>query len=213
MNTHRSVRGCFSFLASFTLVAAMLLVYQTSGRGADLEKVLSGKICPLSVKLGELDQDWRRITIHTTGNVTGNVSVSVSGTHSSSSSQNNIADLFGSKVYLTKGQTVSVNDRVYLIAYHMPAGGLNVQALIESLATKTPPAAPTLGAETTIPLSLLDLESVGSLDDVRAFDVKTEIAESEKLFKAISTALSAAGGSSAKAPATTSAASQGAPDK
>ena len=45
-----------------------------------------------------------------------------------------------------------------------------------------------------------DVQSLGSLEDIRAFDMNREIAESEKLDRAISSALKAAGGASTNNP-------------
>ncbi len=79
-----------------------------------------------------------------------------------------------------------------MIAYHLPSTGLDLNMLFQAIATKQPPRPAMLTAETALPLALLDLRSAGSLDDVRAFDVKAEIAESEAsarmialLFKAL----------------------------
>ena len=172
------------------IIAVWLLLPTTATWAGDLQNLLSGSKYPLATKVGELDQTWRRFTLHTSGNASGNVSVSVTGgTGTSGSSQNNIADLTGSRTYLTKGQTVSANGQIYLVAYQMPGNGLDFSGLIQALATKTPPAFTVLTAETTLPLSLLDLKSIGSLDDIRAFDLKREIAESEKAAQTIANAL------------------------
>ena len=192
-------------LAIACVIVAVTLMSPVSSRGADVADLLSGKRYPLSVKMGGLTNDWRRFTIHTTGNASGNIAVSVTGGGGTSgSSQNNIADLTGNKKYLTKGQTVRAEGRVYLVAYSLPGGGLDLPALIQALATKSPPAMTTLTAETTLPLSLLDVKSIGTLDDIQAFDLKREIAESEKLLQTVANALKNAGGEEKKAtePAT-----------
>jgi len=67
--------------------------------------------------------------------------------------------------------------------------------LIQALATKTPPATNTLTAETLLALSLLDVKCIGSLEDIRAFDLKGEIVESEKLARIVEAALKSASGS------------------
>jgi hypothetical protein len=179
-------------IATFALVSMPV-----SSRAGDLKNLMSGKTHPLTVKLGELGNEWRRITIHSTGSASGNISVSVTGGSggTSGSSQNNFADLTGSKVYVTRGQTVAAEGQTYLLAYRMPGNGLDIPGLIQALVTKAAPATNTLTAETVLPLSLLDLKSIGSLDDIRAFDSKREIAESEKLAQTIANALKSAGGS------------------
>lgn len=197
------------------LASIAILILTVPGLGqpvSDLGALLSGKTHPLALKLKELDADWRRVTVQGSANVTGNVSVNVSGnTYSSSAnnpssashSQNNfVGALPNSRGYVTKGQTVVANGKTYLVAYHLPAFGLDIGALLQALAAKTSPAAAVLNADTSLPLSLLDLQSVGSLDDVRLFDAQAEIAESEKALRMASELLKSQGGSSAgNAPA------------
>jgi hypothetical protein len=146
-----------------------------------LSEVLSGKPHPLSIALKDFSTDWRRITVHSPAAASGNVSVNVSGNSSSATSQNNITGaLTGTRTYLTKGLTVGVEGRTYLIAYHLPGAGLDISALVQAAVTKNPALAAALTPESALPLSLLDLASLGALDDVRAFDMATELAEGEK---------------------------------
>ncbi len=203
MNDQSRMNCAIKRLIYGPLVAVLLtLASPNSSCGADMQNPLSGKNHPLTVKLGNLNDDWRRFTVHPSGSASGNISVSVTGSGGSSgSSQNNIADLSGSRTYLTQGQTVSAHGQVYLVAYRMPGSGLDIPALIQALATKTPPAPTPLTAETMLPLSLLDLKSIGSLEDIRAFELKREIAESQKLAETIANALKAAvAGSTNNAP-------------
>jgi hypothetical protein len=190
----RHPKGAGSKSATAMLLITLLL--SGISFGADLEALLSGKKYPLSVQLGKLDAQWRRFTIHTTGNASGNISVSVTGSGGNSgSSQNNVADITGSRSYLTKGETESAGGQTYLVAYGIPGNGLQLSGLVQALVSQTPPVPATLSTETTLSLALLDLKSVGSLDDIRVFDLKREIAESEKAAQAIAAALkSAAGG-------------------
>ena len=191
----------------FSLVAMLTLTAPAVGQPVfDLGALLSGKTHPLTLRLKDLDAEWRRITIQQSANVTGNVSVNVSGnTYSSSAnnrssashSQNNIVGaLPNSRSYLTKGQTVVANGRTYLVAYHLPAFGLDLGALLQALAAKTAPTSAALNADTALPLSLLDLQTIGSLDDVRAFDMQAEIAESEKAIRMATELLKGQGNSS-----------------
>jgi hypothetical protein len=181
----------------------------------DLGELLSGKTHPLTVKLKDLDADWRRVTVHGSANVTGNVSVNVNGYTSSSSannsssashSQNNfVGALLSSHGYVTKGQTVVTHGRTYIVAYHLPAFGLDIGGLLQALAAKTPPTSAALHADTLLPLSLLDLQSLGSLDDVSVFDMQAEIADSEKAIRIASELLKSQSGASSTNTPTTSA--------
>ncbi len=173
----------------------LLLLGLLSAGAIDFSELLAGKHCPLSIKLGELDKKWRRFTIHSSGTASGNISVSVTGSGGNSgSSQNNVADLSGSRKYLTTGQTVNAGGRVYLVAYRFPGGELNLPGLIQAIATKSPPISALLTPDSILPLCLLDLASLGSLDDIQAFELDREIAESNQLFETIQSALKSAGG-------------------
>ena len=166
------------------VVLAMAMVNLTGtawGQESDFTEALSGKVHPLSMKLKDFSAEWRRITLQSTARMSDNFSVNVSGNTSGSTSQNNIMGaLTGSRTYLTKGQTMSACGRSYLVAYHLPASALDLGTLIQAMVTKTPPALSLLTPETGLPLALLDLPTIGSLDDVRAFDSESEIEENKR---------------------------------
>jgi len=180
--------------------AILLLVLPVATEASDLVQLLSGKPFPLAVKLKDLNGEWRRVTIRGGGGVSGNVSVNVNGNSDGPASQNNIVgSLGGGTTYVTKGQTASANGQVYLVAYHLPSAGLDLNLLLQAVATKTPPTSAVLTPESTLPLSLLAVRAAGSLEDVRPFDAKWEIDESAKAAKALSTLLK--GDEGAKKPA------------
>lgn len=171
-----------------TIVTAVLttLLLPVSCFAQDLTELLSGKTYPLTIMLRDFTGgDWRRVTVHTATSASGNVNVNVTGSGSVSSNQNNIATLGETRNYLTRGQSVSAGGQVYLVAYHLPNTGLDLGRLFQAVAAGKPPEAATLTPETALPLALLDLRTAGSLDDVRAFDMKAEIADSETAAKMI----------------------------
>jgi hypothetical protein len=156
------------------------------GEEITFSQALSGISYPLAIQLKQATAEWRRISVHASAGVNGNVSVNVSGTASGSTSQNNLTGaISGTQDYVTKGQTVSIGGRTYLVAYHLPAIGLDLGMLLKAAATKAPPTALALSADSTVPLSLLDTGSIGTIDDVRAFDLPAEIASSEKAIRAL----------------------------
>lgn len=168
----------------------------TPGFGQEhaLTEWLSGKVHPLQVTLKDLGPDWRRISISTAAAASDNLSVNVSGNTAGSTSQNNLTGgLAGSRAYVTKGQTVPVAGRQYLVAYHLPAGALDIPALIQALVTKAPPLSNRLTPESRLQLSLLDFQTIGSLDEIRAFDWEAEIQESARATERISGLFSPAG--------------------
>jgi hypothetical protein len=170
-----------------TVITAVLttLLLPASCLAQDLTELLSGKTYPLATMLKDFTGEWRRVTVHTATSSSGNLSVNVTGSGSVSSNQNNIATLGETRNYLTRGQTVWAGGQVYLVAYHLPNTGIDFGRLLQAVAAGKPPEAAILTPETVLPLALLDLRTAGSLDDVRAFDMKAEIAESETAAKMI----------------------------
>jgi len=153
----------------------------------DFTELLSGKNLPLSLTLKELSADWRRVTVQGSGAVSGNVSVNVNGNSLAATSQNNLTgSLASSRSYLTKGETVTIKARVYLVAYHLASAGLDIGRLLQTVAMKAQPSSAALTLDSALPLSLLDLTSAGSLEDVRPFDAKEVIAESQNAVRALS---------------------------
>jgi hypothetical protein len=156
--------------------------------------VLSGRLHPLSVKLRDLGTGWSHITVHGGGGAAINVGVNVSGSSAESTSQNNnMLGLFGGgQGYVTKGQTVSVNGQAYLVAYRLPSTGMDLITVLLAVATKTQPEMQVLTPESSLRLSLLNVRDIGSIEDVRVFDMKWEIAQSQEAAQKLINLLKAA---------------------
>jgi hypothetical protein len=185
------------------LASATALVLAWTSRAQDLTEVLSGKAHPLAMKLKDFTTDWRRISIQNGAAANGNISVNVSGNSSSATSQNNLTGAMGGgRNYVTRGQTVSIGDRSYLVAYHLPAGGLDLATLLQAVISKSPPTAAVLSEESSLQLSLLELKNLATLDDIRPFDMSLEIRESENVAKMVANALKTESGKPASSPAT-----------
>jgi hypothetical protein len=180
----RSCNGCFAWLVIGCMTGMTALPVSSQDR--TLSDLLSGKTVPLKMQLKELGADWRRLTISSSGTVSGNISVNVSG-NASANSQNNLTGAIGSsRAYVTKGETYSSHGHVYLVAYHLPGGVLDLSKLLQVIAVKAPPSDAALTLESVLPLSLLDLSSLGNLEDIRPFDAAAEIADSENALRALS---------------------------
>jgi hypothetical protein len=193
----RSLAPCVSALS---LWAILLLGAPGHCHGSSLWHLLSGKSFPLIVHLKDLNGQWRRFTVRENSASSGNVSVNVSGNARGSVAQNNLPGLVGgSRSYVTKGQTAWADGRRYLVAYRLPAFGLDLNVLLHALATKTPPTGMGLTPESALSLCLLDLRTVGSIEDVGAFDGKQEIRKSEEAAKALSALLKGGGTTEKKA--------------
>ena len=165
-------------------------------------EALSGRTLPLSMPLKEFNADWRRITVQSTATPGGNVLVNVSGNPTAATSQNNInGAVTGTRSYLTKGSTLATEGRTYLIAYHLPATGLDLAALVQTAVTKSPSAAAALTPDSAIPLSLLDAASIGAIEDVRPFDMAAELADAQKSASILSELIKSQSSNSNSAPA------------
>ncbi|MBV9850558.1 MAG: hypothetical protein JO250_12875 [Armatimonadetes bacterium] len=132
---------------------------------------------PLSLKLGDLNGDWRRMTI--------------TGTFDLGSVTQVITSLLGSAgvgVYYTHGQTVTLGSTTYLITYRTQPKALDLTSLMQMMqtaaASNKPPAPEPLTANTPLALTLLNLQSAGSLTDVCPFDLNTELTDSANAVKA-----------------------------
>jgi hypothetical protein len=164
--------------ALVVLLTAFISLYSQRSYGADFEQLLSGSPAPLTVKLKDLDGSWRQINI--------------SGQFEMGDLLQTYSSLFGGKgnsgVYYTQGKTVTVGGETYVIAYRLPSTGkgVNFRSLIESTlggGGSQPSAADKLTPETSLTLSLLNLRTIGSLNNIRPFNLKEELAASERAYQ------------------------------
>jgi len=95
--------------------------------------------------------------------------------------QNDSADVF-----YTRGQTRVIGGETFLVAYHLPSQAPDLAKLIaQSQQSGGPPPdlsqmlAPKRTAEDALTLALLNLKTIGSLSDIRPFDLSQELAESD----------------------------------
>ncbi len=191
-------KGRLIFLLA--LSTAVVLTPSMTSWGSDLTQVLTGRLHPLSVKLKDLGAGWSRITVHGGGGAGVNVGVNVSGSSAESTSQNNnMLGMFGGgQGYVTKGQTVSVNGQAYLVAYHLPSTAMDLITVLLAVATKTLPEMQILTPESSLRLSLLNVRDIASIEDVRVFDMKWEIAQSQEAAQKLINLLKAASEAAAK---------------
>lgn len=184
------------------LSTALVLTPLMAGQAPGLAQWLSGKTYPLTVQLKDLGGDWRRVVVHGGAGTGGNIEVNVSGsTQGSTSQQNNVLGLqAGGQAYVTRGQTVSASGQTYLVAYPLAGPGLDLLSLLRAALTKTPPKPEILTPETTLRLSLLDVRTISSLEDVRVFDMNGEIAQSQEAAKRIADLIKAMAEANAPKP-------------
>lgn len=139
-------------------LAAVLCSHSQSSIGAELDQVISGSKFPLNLKLMDLNSEWRGL--------------SVSGQFETGGGMQSFNTLFvssGSNIYYTKGQTITVGSETYMIAYRLD--------------NQTRPLR--LTPETTLTLSLLNLRTIGSLNNIRQFNFEQEKAMFERANRSI----------------------------
>ena len=188
--TLRTSPGRLALILS--LGAILLLTASRTGRANDLAQVLSGRTHPLSVQLKDLAGEWRRVTIRGNAGANGNMEINVNGSSQNQTQQNNILGTWeGGRSYLTKGQTVSANGQTYLVGYRLPGTALDLSAVLQAMATKALPSAQVLTPESALRLSLLNVRGIDSIEDVREFDMKSEIAQSQEAAQKLTNLLKA----------------------
>lgn len=159
-------------------VATSMLTYSQKCLANDFQELISGKQAPLTKQLKDLDDSWRQIAI--------------SGQYEMADLMKSWTSLFGAdfynNIYYTQGETVKVNQENYIVAYRLASSGepMNIFSMFENVmgtmggmtggdcAALVPPKSIT--SETTISLSLLNLKTIGSLNNVRPFDLETDLA-------------------------------------
>jgi len=153
------------FAAIVSSFAAAAPAYCQAPQAVEMKALISGDMFPLTMQLKDLTAEWRHIGIGAQAEASNPLAI--------------YAAMFspGGGVYYTTGRTVTVGGEMFLIAYRVHAK-VDMAAMMQR---PTPPAPPKLTPETTVGISLLNLRAVTSIDDIRAFDLKQEIAESEKL--------------------------------
>jgi hypothetical protein len=107
--------------------------------------ILNGNSVPTTIKLKDLTPEWRAMSTHGQVEI-GNFQAFVSLFGNGSFASN----------YYTKGQTVTVGSETYIVAYSLL-----------SLAEKISP-------ELQLNLSLLNLKTIGSMSNIRLFEMVAE---------------------------------------
>lgn len=135
-------------------------------------EAFSGKPFPLTLRLQDLDESWRRVTL----------SAGVEGFSAASVYRALLTGSLGPGVYYTKGQTITLAGENYLVAYRAQSKqGADVQAMAMAMrgggGAMPEPEKPT--PQTTLCLALLNLRTTGSFNDIRAFNLDAELTGGE----------------------------------
>jgi len=126
-----------------------------------LKDILSGNQYPLSMKLKDLNPSWRSFTAggplelgrltHLLGSILG-----------------------GSGLYYTQGEQVTLGSETYLVSYRARGPQINL-GMLAPLGSGTMPVVPKATPDTSLLLTLLNVRTMGSIQDIRPFDLQTEI--------------------------------------
>jgi hypothetical protein len=120
-------------------------VVPSSIQEINLANILNGTAVPTSIRLREIPADWRAFGINGPVEI-GNLQTVINSSAGGS---------FGASYY-TKGQSITIGTETYVVAY----------SLLSVIETITP--------DTPLGLSLLNLRTIGSLSNIRAFEIAKE---------------------------------------
>jgi hypothetical protein len=111
----------------------------------NLTNVLNGTVVPTSIRLREIPADWHGFGINGQAEF-GNLQTVI----------NSAAGGGFAASYYTKGQSISIGSETYVVAY-------SLLSIVETIAP-----------DTSLSLSLLNLRTIGSLSNIRVFDIAKE---------------------------------------
>jgi len=132
--------------------------------------VLGGKTLPLSMKIKELDGEWRTFS---SGGGAGIEQFFMM------MAMNEGMPSVGT-MYYTRGRTIAVGTETFLVAYQREKEPFNIQAMMMGQMDEEEPEVEPLTPETELHLSLLNLRTLGTLLDIKTFDMEREMAEGKR---------------------------------
>lgn len=157
------------FVVFAVLVALVVPVFaQTAPVSSDvtLADVMAGKIYPLSMIVKDMDSSWRQFRVETVQNdaTAGYVRIMMALMCGMDTS------------YFTKGNTITIGSETYLVAYMRKSKSIDPELLNRSDMPNPEP----LTADTTLHLSLINLKTAGSLNEISVVNVQEMPAMAEE---------------------------------
>jgi len=145
-------------------LALAILGWVMPAGGIELKEAIAGKKIPFVIQLKDLGDDWRRVL--------------AANTQSADWMQAFFAAISGQagNTYYTRGETISVGPVLFLMAYR-PQVQVRIAEIVYRNAAPLEPLSP----DSQLNLCLLNLGVLGSMDDIRQFNLELEIEESKKL--------------------------------
>lgn len=149
-------RSVYLLFASLSLLAAVHPAACQAPNPKEFASAVSGSSLPLSLKLKDLDGNWRTF----------------SSSDASNQVQSYMAMMSGSShdTYYTKGETETLGGELYLIAYHQKLT-LDMAGMMRGGPSQGP-VRPVMTPDTELSLCLLNLHTAGSLNDIQPFSLQ-----------------------------------------
>ncbi|HEX8551556.1 MAG TPA: hypothetical protein VF681_08360 [Abditibacteriaceae bacterium] len=160
----RSLSWRAAVVASVFLTSVPALHAQVAP-AAELKTFAASQTYPQTLRLRELDASWQHFTAAMTTNA-----------------QAQLMTMFGGgsdgEIFYSRGQTVTLGNTVFLVAYRPQLKRANFMEMMQMQGKKAPPEI--LTPETTVGLALLNFQLIGTISNVKPFDLAAEIAASQK---------------------------------
>jgi len=152
------------FCVLLVFFSLLLFTSPASCQATDFVSALSGDKHPLTLKLKDLDSSWRCFSSGTVGPDSDQLR--------SSTLELYVEALTGGNHYYSKGETITLGDEIYLIAYHQRKI-VNFAAVMEDRSEMQKP--PKLTPESELTLSLLKIRLLSGLSNIQPFSLATTL--------------------------------------
>jgi hypothetical protein len=136
---------------------------------SDLNELLASKGIPATRELKTLDDGWRRMVLYPDAGFAGwrqRLGALLGG--------------LGGTVYYSRGETVTLGETSYTVAYRVPAPEFSWRSALAELGQGRLPGPPPLTPATVLTLALLNARSMATAVDVRPFSLEQETAASRR---------------------------------
>jgi hypothetical protein len=130
-----------------------------------IQEALSGKTLPLTMKLKDLDETWRRV----------NVGGATDAANPTAIYRAMFAGQMSGSTFFTKGQTIAIGSESYLVGYTLQGKAADVAKLQQVMRRGEMPEIEKPTAQTALALALMNMRAVNSLTDIKAFNLEAEL--------------------------------------
>ena len=130
-----------------------------------IQEALSGKTLPLTMKLKDLDETWRRVSVGGAADASNPTAIYRAMM---------LGQTSGNAFY-TKGQTIALGTETYLVGYTVQSKSVDMAKMQTMMRSGQPaePEKPT--AQTALALALMNMRAINSLTDIKLFNLDAEL--------------------------------------